>query len=844
MPEPASGLWRSQDMVLLQLHMQREAAHDTILKLGHLGCVQFRDMNPAVSAFQRLFIGDVRRCEETERRLRYFEEQLKRAKGSRNVGLYSDGAHVETLDSLEPKLEGLEAELRDLNQKWEQLLSQKNSMKEHYEILTQPPSFFRGDDDGVPAEAIGVEEGQGYRAGGLRYLTGVVSADRAASFERLVYRATRGNMFMRTAAAKHPFEDPATGEVVEKTVFVVFFSAQRAYEKIRKLCESMSATLYPYNIDSPQDVQQSTLKVSDTMSDLDVTIRGTEDARDDILEKARQNIYLWKKTVLIEKSVYDVLNLLSFKGQTVVAECWAPKEDLDSVQRALSEAELSSGAQVQSFMEQIETHDQPPTYFKTNGFTKIHQSIVDSYGIARYKEINPAVFSCITFPFLFGIMYGDIGHGLIITLTAAYFIIREKQLMASGLNEIVGMVFGGRYILILMGLFAIYTGFLYNDFFGMVISPFGENSFWIFPDKDQLAQCSGDYSEWYGHKPASVLQACKVEGGSPYVFGIDPNWAETENKLEFYNSLKMKMAVILGVVQMSGGLVLSLLNHAYFKDLKHVWFGFIPEVVFLWFTFGYMCLMILIKWNTDWPERFRTLVDLGDGGKHYLRAPSLLETQTNFFLAPGSVETDAYVFVSAGFQNGIQLFLLLCALVAVPLLLIPIPCIEYRHHKRALAYGELDEHGHAHGAGGDEEEEHKEDKEPFDMSEVVIKQVIHTIEFVLGCVSNTASYLRLWALSLAHAQLSEVFWNFAMIGPIAMDTGSGVLCFIGFAIWFAASLGVLCGMESLSAFLHALRLHWVEFQNKFYFGDGTQFVPYNIKDLEEAARPNIAPTEE
>ena len=80
MPEPASGLWRSQDMVLLQLHMQREAAHDTIFKLGQLGCVQFRDMNPGTSAFQRLFTGDVRRCEESERRLRYFEDQLKRAK--------------------------------------------------------------------------------------------------------------------------------------------------------------------------------------------------------------------------------------------------------------------------------------------------------------------------------------------------------------------------------------------------------------------------------------------------------------------------------------------------------------------------------------------------------------------------------------------------------------------------------------------------------------------------------------------------------------------------------------------------------------------------------------------
>jgi len=118
------------------------------------------------------------------------------------------------------------------------------------------------------------------------------------------------------------------------------------------------------------------------------------------------------------------------------------------------------------------------------------------------------------------------------------------------------------------------------------------------------------------------------------------------------------------------------------------------------------------------------------------------------------------------------------------------------------------------------------------MADIFVHQAIHTIEFVLGCVSNTASYLRLWALSLAHSQLSEVFWEYIMMGyhigfggMFPGVAGGAVMTIICFPIFWLCTMMVLMAMESLSAFLHALRLQWVEFQGKFYSADGKKFSP-------------------
>ena len=119
----------------------------------------------------------------------------------------------------------------------------------------------------------------------------------------------------------------------------------------------------------------------------------------------------------------------------------------------------------------------------------------------------------------------------------------------------------------------------------------------------------------------------------------------------------------------------------------------------------------------------------------------------------------------------------------------------------------------------------RHDEEGF--MEIMIHQVIEVIEFVLGTISNTASYLRLWALSLAHSQLAKVFYDRSLMP--GLESGSILFMFIGFFIFIGATIGVLMIMDVMECALHTLRLHWVEFMSKFFKGNGLKFSPISIK---------------
>lgn len=72
--------------------------------------------------------------------------------------------------------------------------------------------------------------------------------------------------------------------------------------------------------------------------------------------------------------------------------------------------------------------------------------------------------------------------------------------------------------------------------------------------------------------------------------------------MAFTNSLKMKAAVIIGVVHMVFGLCLRLFNNIRQKRYSDVFTTTLPQLVFMGCTFVYMDYLIIYKWNNLYPD--------------------------------------------------------------------------------------------------------------------------------------------------------------------------------------------------------------------------------------------------
>eukprot|EP00400_MALV-I_sp_L67-5_P000257 gene257-749_t len=818
------GILRSEPMTRCTLVLPFEKAKEMLDELGMNCHLQVDDMNG--DAVYRPYKNYITRLDKMDGVIRFLTDII----GELGMGdRIMRNRHEDFLaHEKQYSMDALEEELKDYYDHFTKFRANDGDLdanlvrsKEELEVVQLANETLTGDVPPQSGTALDKNEGldtalledggsKQVNEDGLAFanISGVISAVDQERFAKTIFRATRGNSYVVFRSCKQEAEAAAP-----KSVFAIFFqgsSSSAMGAKVKRLCQAFQANLYNYPSSKALAAQKISVlneSIADPEKVLTAFKAQTADEMTFLVRCDRptlscSKIEEWRLFTAKEKNIYATLNM--FEGtSTLRATCWVPDLELEPIHKLLKEESIKLGASG-LLMVNPPTKLMPPTYIKTNELSAAFQELVDTYGIPRYQEANPALFAIISFPFLFGIMYGDIGHGLCLFLAGLYLCLNAEKMQKSQ-NETMRNLAWARYLVLFMGFFATYAGFMYNDLFSLGIS--------LFDTRWTEEKPSGGTINWSPNFDThNQYQNAGYEG--PYPFGVDPAWHGATNELLFLNSLKMKLSVLVGVLQMLLGVFLKFGNSMYFKAWLDFVFECIPQLLFMLFFFGYMDFMIMYKWVNP--------VDT---------MPSII----NSLICMGLGQADKAPMWD-GSPDVAHTLMMICA-VCVPVMWLPKPIIELIQHKmtskkstnaaeqdlegglvpQALETGE----GHGHGHG-----------EEFEFGEVMIHQTIETIEYVLGTVSHTASYLRLWALSLAHQQLSFVFFQKSVLGVCAPGMSTlmgGVKMFLACGVWFAITAAVLLGMDVLECFLHTLRLHWVEFQSKFYKAAGYRYEPFQPK---------------
>lgn len=693
---------RSEKMSLVSIYFSKDTARQTLTEIGRSELLHFKDLNADVKAEKLLYTREIAHVEKLVSRMQYL---------TGDVGEVSEGPKHSDIDQVEEQVDKFFSRLMQLKSIRKETSTNQARLREDLHMLEETENFL-----GTVAEEAHLVQ--------FDFMTGIVERGKKLLMRKVLHQALRRNLVIRT-------KDVGEGA---KTVFIVFAHGSEALEKVKDIFSSLGGRILDHK--KFRECKRGLLELSAAISQM----QQIEDHNDEAIRKEQEKIRhlanTWRYYLNREMKIYQTLNKLSFDfdRDCLVGEAWVLGEEISKLKK-INELR-GDGTNLFAF-EVTESEEMPPTHFKTNEFTESFQVLTNTYAVPSYGEINPGVFTLFTFPMLFGCMFGDVFHGLLLLCLSMYMIRNAKKF--KNCSETLRMVVNGKYIIFVFSLGAMFFGLLYSDFGSLAIPLF----------------------------------ASSRESGRTYPFGVDHMWHHAKNEMVFLNSMKMKMSIIIGFFHMSLGIVISFMNAVYFDEPLEIYGVLIPQTIIFCSFVGYMVFLIVYKWLVT---------------SNY---PSIIGVLVNMFTNPFVVGEEMYPH-----QLHVQLFLLFLILICIPWMLLGKPV--YMMARNMVKHE--------------------------DVSGLWINQFIHVVEFGLGLISNTSSYLRLWAVSLAHAQLTRVLHEFTIgrggfFAPIAFS-----------GVYVVATVVLLIGMEGLGSCLHAMRLNWVEFHSKFFRGKGYLFEPLGFNN--------------
>ena len=667
-------MFRSQTMTLHQIMFAPESMWDTMNYLAHNENVMFtHNYGPNYKPTNSLVLyanKKIKRCEELFHLLGNIEAKIKEF----DLPLYefkkSAGEYVKEIDdycfrnSIEgPKLfEESESITKNKANLLQNQLDNFDQMLEKRLRTIENQMAFKEIDELVPYELafatdsyVGGNGNHPENEVSSRFtkldkrfnsILGILPTENALKLQKLIFRVAKENVVIRSKnldEVTDPLVNAKSKQKNKTLMFILFPKGEHdiVYQRISSVLPSFD--FVTLEIPSSANRTEMALNLQNELEDNRNILLKTKAEINTILDSFSQPKFLPKISYLYflrlvlkrEENFARHLIFLEEKEGFYQLQIWLPKDYSDTLNKELDQMRLSDSnftkpkivEMSQRDMNRMPMLSKPPTAFKLNEFTAPFQNIVDTYGVPRYQEINPAIFTIITFPFMFGLMFGDVGHGSLLLCFALYAVFWVKDRF-SILYEI-------KWLLLLMGIFSVYCGLIYNEFFSvpLILS----------------SSCYEKEGDKITRKPDCV-----------YPFGTDWMWAQSSNETSFTNSFKMKFSIIIGVVQMLLGIILKGLNGFYFSSYVDLFFEAIPQFLFMSVTFGYMSFCIIVKWLQDWT------------GKESI---SIIQIFIGLF------SVDQPLYADAATQQLIQRIFIVTALVCFLLMLIPKPLILHFRSK-------------------------------------------------------------------------------------------------------------------------------------------------------------------
>jgi V-type H+-transporting ATPase subunit a len=341
-------------MSFIQLYIPLEIAQQTVWELGENGNVEFRDLNPDVNPFQRVFVSEIKRLDEMERICRFLKNEALKTRvviKSLDKSFPIPAKSFQELVEIESQLQIHEARLLQMNESKITLSKRLLELTELLNVLKETSGFFEENeaklDDRFPTREDSsllqgnyydrLEIGDGPRGDSfLGFVAGVLPRSRVGAFEKIMFRALRGNLYLNHVEISEDIMDPTTEVPVKKNVFVIFAQGNETLAKIKKLCVSLNATLYP--VDSSRDRRrENALEVAARIEDLKHVLDNTLIAKKGELISVSHNLEFWISLLKKEKAVYHTLNFFNYdqNRKALISEGWCPSNTLSSISYCL-----------------------------------------------------------------------------------------------------------------------------------------------------------------------------------------------------------------------------------------------------------------------------------------------------------------------------------------------------------------------------------------------------------------------------------------------------------------------------------------------------------------------------